>query len=126
MSDPDDPETDGEPRPEMPSAVDRRSLEKRKAKARRNEREAEEFWTRILDDPIGRRELWDFLDGRLFGINAAFATPTGMPHEQAAWFNAGRVAAAERQFRVLARLAPEGAFLMLREYDAGISRPKQR
>lgn len=83
------------------------------------------FWRDMLKTPVGRRVLWELLNGSCHIFEERFACgPNGFPQPEATWFHAGERAIGDRIYRTLLRNDLEGVRLMHEEYDPQFSRSK--
>ena len=100
-----------------------RTVLKRERKIDREKREARLFWSGILADPIGRRELYRLLQSCKAFEQTFACGPNGFPQPEATWFHAGAHDFGSRFFQSLCVMDREGAFLMLDEHDPRFTRP---
>ncbi len=121
MSDlPDDPEDDlPEPEPvETRDLTDPKKERRYRDRLKREEQERASFWRAVLNDKVGRREIWRLIatEGRAF--NTEFACgPTGVPQPEATWHNLGRQQWALRLYHDLLRMDVDGVKLLHRDND---------
>ena len=117
------PPLDDNPEPVQPSqepTVDLASpkvYRRRKRTAELDQREGDNFWRRVMADPVGRREIWAFLENH-FAFDDPFAVgPNGMPHDAATYYKQGQKRACTDLINAMARIDRAGFFLMLDEND---------
>jgi hypothetical protein len=127
----DDELPDDEPAPPpQDNAGSGRELRRKRTRTRTQLKEAEEFWTRVFADPVGRREMWAILQAGHYFEERFACGPNGFPQPEATWFHAGEKALVERLYLSWARFDRAGVFLMHDEHDARFSRagrpPRQR
>lgn len=104
-------------------AASPRDLAKRKRKAKRTQRDGDEFWRGVLSTEIGRRECWGLL-AAAHAFEERFACgPTGFPQAEATWFEAGKQSLGQLYFLSWLRIAPTEATLMLAEHDPRFPKP---
>jgi hypothetical protein len=127
---PDDEEL--EPAPADRPTVDSGTRKGRDTQARRIKREAKEageFWLRLLNDPIGRRELWRIACGSdgAHAFETRFAAgPSGIPDEYATWHAKGEQDFGLRLYHKWLLLDPLAVAAMHNENDSRFAskRPK--
>lgn len=104
------------------SAVNPAAQRKREQRIKREAREAAEFWRRVFDDPVGRRELYRLLHSAQRGspFETHFPqTNAGFPDPNAAWHRLGEHDFARRLFFRWLRDYPFGVHQMLQENQPG-------
>lgn len=114
-----------DPATEMPDASDPRQQKRIRNKGKRETEEARQFWTTVLADPIGRREIWRLLnDAHTF--ETRFATgPNGFPQPLATWFHAGEQAWGQRFYQTLAIHDRAGVLALHDEFDDRFGKVKR-
>lgn len=120
VGDDDGPDDDQQPdgQPPQYDAGEPAAVRKRETKAQLRQRKADEWWGRLLDDPVGRREVFGIL-AECHTFEERFACgPNGFPQSEATWFEAGRQSVGLRLFQTLFMRHPMNAMLMLSENDA--------
>lgn len=122
----DDDDTDDQPEDGQPQAFDAgepSAVRKRETKAQIKQRRADEWWRRILADPVGRLEMWGIIQSECHAFEERFACgPNGFPQAEATWFEAGRQSVGQRLFLTLMARDPVNTMLMLTEYDPRFAR----
>lgn len=102
----------------------RKGVRQQKFNAKRLALQGEEFWRKVLADPVGRREVWGLLTaGHAFDTQFACG-PNGFPQVEATWFKAGEQAFALRFYHTLCKIDHANVFLMHDEHDARFARRK--
>ncbi len=119
------PETPEPVQPSQEPTVDAASpkvYRRRKRDAEIEQREGDNFWRRMLADPIGRRELYRFI-ASCGTFSTPFACgPNGFPQPEATWFKAGEKATGQRLFDSLAKIDRVNFYKMLDEHDPRYAR----
>ncbi len=119
----DDPE---EPIPETTSLTDPRSQRRARDRIKREAQESASLWRAILNDKIGRREMWRLIQEDCNGFTPPFACgPNGFPNEQATWFQAGLYSLGQRLYQRWLRIAPDSVRLMHEENDSAFIAPRE-
>lgn len=97
----------------------------RKTRAAQLKRIAEDtgFLNAVLNDPIGRRWLWQQLDDLGTFKDIFAAGPSGFPDPNATSFYRGQQSYGLRLYRTLVRINPEIVALMHREHDPAFPKP---
>ncbi len=95
----------------------------RKKKVELERLQAEEFWKRVLSDPIGRREIWQLLQTchtfeTKFGVG-----PNGFPNSEATFFHQGEQAIGQRLYQSLSIIDRAAVFKMHDEHDSRYAKP---
>ena len=99
------------------NAADPKQYRRRVRDSELRDKERDAFWRRVLDDPVGRREIWAFLENH-FAFDDPFAVgPNGMPHDAATYYKQGQKRACTDLINAMARIDRAGFFLMLDEND---------
>ena len=126
MSDDDIPLIDAEPDDGTVSIADPVAGQERETRRKREVREGEEFWTAVLASPVGRREIWTFLQScRVFEERFACG-PNGQPQPEATWYHAGERDTAHRLYRSLFRISRDGVGKMHDEHDPAFAKLRSR
>jgi hypothetical protein len=87
---------------------------------------SDNFWRRVLSDPVGRKEVWKLLQaGHAFEERFACG-PNGFPQTEATWFQAGEQAFVLRIYQSLLVLDRDAIALMHDEYDHRFGRRKPK
>lgn len=115
---------DDERGPDDPIPVETRDLTDPKKERRyrdrlkRQEQERASFWRAVLNDKVGRREMWRLIqeEGKAFSTEFA-CSPTGMAQSEATWHSLGRQQWALRLYHDLLKLDVDGLKLMHTEND---------
>jgi len=95
---------------------------RRKRDAEIEQREGDNFWRRMLADPVGRRELYRFI-ASCGTFAASFACgPNGFPQPEATWFKAGQKDSGQRLYDSLALIDRVNFYKMLDEHDPRFAR----
>jgi hypothetical protein len=103
--------------PGQVNSADPETVEEQERLQREERAEALRFWAAVLQDPVGRREIWRLLvDAGLF-TNVFAYSPVGFPHPEATWFQAGKADGARRLYAALARDHRALVLQMHDEYD---------
>lgn len=101
-----------------------RGVRSRKREIDRERREGDDFWRRMLNDPIGRRELWRMLaDLHTFEVRFACG-PNGFPQPEATWFQLAEYAYGQRLYLSWSRIDRAAVFMMHDEHDPRFAKPK--
>lgn len=100
-----------------PEAANPRARKRKQNAQEQEERDAKRFWTGVLADPIGRREVWKFLVNCGTFRDPFAITPAGFPHPEGTWLQAGQKNVGERLFTQLSVYDRAGVFLMQDEHD---------
>lgn len=79
------------------------------------------FWSRVLRDPIGAREVWRILASTHTFEERFACGPNGFPQTEATWFHAGEQAFGQRFYQMLIRQDREAVFLMHDEFDSSFA-----
>lgn len=117
----DDQQLEGEPKPY--DAGEPAAVRKRETKAQLRARQADEWWRRMLADPVGRREMWGIIQTECHAFEERFACgPSGFPQAEATWFEAGRQSVGQRLFQTMFMRDPVNAMMMLTENDPRFAR----
>lgn len=120
----DDEQTDGDPREYLPAerptvdAANPSDIKKRESRAKRDRRQAQEFWQSVFSDPVGRREIWRILESAHTFEERFACGPNGFPQPEATWFHAGEQALGQRLHDSLQIMCFEGVYLMRCEHDS--------
>ena len=128
LDDPDEPE-EGEPAPPdatetTESAADPKRVTKTRARRKKAEDEAADFWRACLANEVGRREIWNVLTtAHTFEVRFGCG-PNGFPQPEATWLNLGEQLLGQRFYEMLQRIDPQGALLMRAEHDPAWQKPK--
>lgn len=127
MSDTFDEDTpDNDPTPvETRDLTDPRKERRYRDKQKRAEQERASLWRAVLNDRVGRAEIWRLLavEGRAFNVDFSFG-PVGVPDPLASWHNLGRQQFAMRFYHDLLRYDFENVRLMHIEHDSRFMKPK--
>ena len=108
----DGPQQGGEPNA-SPSAH-----KQRVSRIEREEKEIAEFWHGVMSDSVGRRVIWKFLAEDCHAFETRFPCgPTGFPHSEATWFQAGQQEIGQRLHMALGKNCRDLLFLMHDEHD---------
>lgn len=108
----DGPEGGGEPNA-SPSAYKRRL-----SKIEQAERDRQDFWRSVMADPIGRKQIWDFLSLDCHAFETRFSVgPNGFPQSESTWFEAGRQEVGQRLHAMLFKTCRELVGAMHDEHD---------
>lgn len=129
QSEPDEPERIDDPaeEPANPNAASTRGTKRQRDKAQRDAEEEAGFWRSVLDNPVGRRVLWQFIVGDCGAFQPPFKVgPNGFPQPDATWFSAGKRAAGEVLYQRLFVLARDGVLTMHDEHDTRFIKSKKR
>lgn len=103
--------------PDLPNAADSVAVAKASKAAKRRRDAAGKFWATVLDDPVGRAEVWGLLT-TAGAFETRFACgPNGFPQTEATWFHAGSQAFGLDLFMRLQALDPAGVLKMQIEHD---------
>jgi len=95
----------------------------RKKKAELERLQGEEFWKRVLSDPIGRREVWNLLQTcHTFEVKFGVG-PNGFPNAEASFFHQGEQAIGQRFYQSLSIIDRAAVFKMHDEHDPRYARP---
>ncbi len=109
---------------EIPNAASVKSVRDQKQKAILAKGRGAAFWKRVLEDPDGRKEIYDLLK-QAGTFEERFACgPSGFPQVEATWFHAGEQAMGMRLFQSLIVVDRANVFLMMDEHDPRFARPK--
>lgn len=94
-----------------------KGVAKARKEAERKEARRRDFWKGVLSDPVGRAEIWSFLqEGGAFA--APFAVgPNGFPQPEATWWKAGQAGLVLGLYHRLMSIDFDGVKLMLTEND---------
>lgn len=123
MSDDDEPQTDDDDEVREPPVVQATAVETPKQRARRErdgereQRRAKQFWSGVLADEAGRREIWKLLQASHTFEERFACGPNGFPQVEATWFHAGEQSFGQRLYRMLARLDRAGVLTMHDHHD---------
>ena len=110
--------------PEQRSAVAPGEARKLRARRKRAESEASEFWHDVFSSEIGRREMWKFLE-RLHPFDARLgATPAGVPDERSTWMQLAEQLIGIEIYQQWWTLEPDLVNLMRQENDPRHRKPK--
>ncbi len=121
--DDDDGDQTQEDGPALFDAGEPAQVRKRETAAQRRTREADDWWRRILADPIGRREMWGIIQTECHAFEERFACgPNGFPQTEATWFEAGRQSVGQRIFQTILARDPVNTMRMLTEHDPRFAR----
>ena len=82
------------------------------------------FWSRVLHDPIGQREIWRILVSAHTFEERFACGPNGFPQTEATWFHAGEQAFGQRFYQMLVRQAREAVFAMHDQFDSAFAEAK--
>ena len=115
--------------PALAPTVTATSNESNRARKERLELEAMQakaFWSQVLRDPVGQREIYRLLEaGHLFEGSFAFACgPSGFPQDNATWFRAGEKSFVERWYLKLAEFDRAAVLAMHDAFDPRFPKPK--
>jgi hypothetical protein len=123
MGDEDDLTSELPAEPTQPSeestvdAADPKQYRRRVRDSELRDKERDAFWRLVLNDPVGRRELWAFFENH-HAFDDPFAVgPSGMPHDAATYYKQGQKRACTDLINCLARVDRAAFFLMLDEND---------
>lgn len=127
MSEPDDitgVEPDVAAEDGAPDAADPKLLAAQSDRKRSYVKQREQFWQRVLADPIGRQELWAIIGVEAHAFETKFACgPNGFPQTEATFVAHGEQMLGQRLFQTLQQIDFEGAWLMLCEHDGRFKKP---
>lgn len=73
---------------------------------------------------MGRKALWEFMDGTDMFQNVFQTGPNGFPQSEATWFALGRKACGELMREILQRADYEGFHALLKEYHPDYMPPR--
>ena len=108
----------------VPSAADEQQQAEQVARKRSYAKQREEFWKRVLADPVGRSELWAIIGIEAHAFETKFACgPNGFPQPEATWVAHGEQKLGERLFQTLQQIDFENSWLMLSEHDGRFKKP---
>ena len=133
MIDDDPPQDDDEPEiaPADQPTVDsgtRRGHESQKRRIKREQKEADELWRRLLNDTVGRRELWRLACGptgaHAFETRFQGTGELGLPNEYATWYAKGEQDFGLRLYHRWLLLDPIAVGAMHAENDPRFARKK--
>lgn len=99
------------------SAADPKASQERRRKRDIEQEQARIFWSRVLRDAVGAREIWRLLKDLHFQEERFACGPTGFPQPEATWFHAGEQAAGQRLYQMLARQDREAVLAMHDQFD---------
>ena len=117
----DGPQQGGEPNA-SPSAH-----KQRVSRIEREEKEIAEFWHGVMSDSVGRRVIWKFLAEDCHAFETRFPCgPTGFPHSEATWFQAGQQEIGQRLYQALLQRCREGVWQMHDDMDPRFAKTKKR
>jgi hypothetical protein len=123
MGDDDDLASELPAEPTQPSeestvdAADSKQYRRRVRDSELRDKERDAFWRHVLNDPVGRREIWAYLENHFCFDDPFAVTPSGMPHDAATYYKQGQKRACTDLFNTLARVDRAACFLMLDEND---------
>ena len=122
MSGDDEPGDDDQPTEgaaEQPfDAGEPSAVKKRETKAQLARRRADEWWRKVMADPIGRREVWGIIQTECHAFDDRFACgPGGFPQPEATWFEAGKQSFGLRLYQTLLARDPMNTLAMMHEND---------
>ena len=111
----------------VPNAADDEGLKKTQARQRREARDVQKFWTRVLADKTGRAEIWRLLD-EAGTFRTEFACgPTGFPDANATFFKLGQSTYGMRLYQDLLVWDRAGVLRVHDEHDPRFEkRPRGR
>lgn len=117
--DADDDDQEGQPaEPQLFDAGEPRQVRKRETKRQIAERRADEWWQRVLSDPVGRAQMWGILQTECHAFEERFACgPSGFPQPEATWFEAGKQSVGLRLYQTLMARDPVNTQQMVIEND---------
>lgn len=110
--------------PAFPDAADSTHHRRIRDAGKREQAEAQEFWSGVFAGEVGRREMWKLLDLTGFFVERyAVATPTGFPDPLATYAITGEQRVGKRMFIGWMAMCQEGVVKMLAEHHAGLRPP---
>lgn len=124
----DEPEEKG-PRVFLDDASDKAQINRKGRRKKITEENADAFWKRVFDDPIGRQEMYQILkDSQAFALVSAF-TPNGSNAPEAILYKIGQQQFALGLYHKWLFRFPQLVYLMHEENNerfprAGRKRPK--
>jgi hypothetical protein len=125
-SDDEEPADEGPIEPLEADQKQRRVYERKVRKIARQRKEGEEFWRKVLDSEIGRREVWNLLsDAHAFDTRFACG-PNGFPQPEHTWFLAGGQDFGQRLYQKLLVIDLANVTTMHIEHDPRFVKPKPR
>lgn len=121
---------DGSEQEELPlpamDLTDPKAVRMSRDKLKREKQERAAFWRAVLNDRIGRRELWRWIASEGHAFNPEFACgPNGTPQPEATWFRAGEQQFALKLYHELAAMDREGVLKMHDEHDSRFAAEKR-
>lgn len=118
----DDDEQPDATRPTVDAADPSRQRDQRR-QADLEREQAKLFWTRVLNDPVGQREIWRLLVAA-HTFEERFATgPNGFPQPEATWFYAGEQSFGLRFYHMLCRQDRAAVLAMHDLFDSKFAVP---
>jgi len=107
----------GDEVPEIDNAADPVKINKRRREIKDKRKLGDQFWQRVLNDVVGRQELWG-----LFSESHAFESrfacgPNGSPQSEATWFQLGEQMFGLRIYQRMLQLDPKAVAVMHEEND---------
>jgi hypothetical protein len=115
------PDDDDDPIPQI--AIEAEDTQRIRDRAKRRAAEETAFWKAVLENAVGRRCVWQFIES-CHPFSDRFANgPNGFPQESATWYRAGERDCGLRFLRDLQRHDFAGAVLMQQEHDPQLRPP---
>ncbi len=108
------------------SIADPAVVHDREKRQKREIREGDEFWTSVMASPVGRREIWRFLQTCRINEERFACGPNGQPQPEATWYHAGERDTGMRLYRSLFRISRVGVGLMHDECDPVFAKPRRK
>jgi hypothetical protein len=101
-------------------------VRKRETAQQIKDRESDRFWKSVFSDPVGRREMWLFLEAAKPFEERFACGPNGFPQPEATWFNAGQQSLGLRIYQTWLNKFPELVMQMQRENDPRFMAPPKK
>lgn len=106
---------------------DQKHASRKRNQDQRDKEEEDSLLRAILNERIGRRYLYRWLQAaRTFETNFAVTPDTGFPNQYMTWFLAGQKELGQQLFLSWLKLSPENVKTMLDENDFRFVKPKKQ
>jgi hypothetical protein len=103
--------------PNLSDAADERAVARKREIAKLAKENEQNFWRRSLADPVGRKAIWNLLQGLGTFENKYGVGPNGFPQPEATWAAYGQRDFGQRFYRTLLLADRDGVGRMHDECD---------
>src|ERR1700691_2407342 len=113
--------------PENIKLVNKKANKRANSNKKIDDEEKRLFWQRVFADPVGRREMWEFISVQCHGFSPPFGiSNNGAPYREITWFNAGQYELGQRLYQMWLRIAGDGVLVIHDENDPNFKVEKKK